>query len=491
MINKIVLSTIAASVLVTTSLSAGSLEDRIEKLEAIIMNMQKSNSNLEKTIVKIKAAKEDKEERVSEVEERLDDVEFRSYTDKLSFGVGMRVESNNYSNELTDGSKFSATVNRVKLNLNMKAKITDDMKFVGKLSMYKNFGDQTERDYNNDYAQGRRPMDSTVYAERAYVDWLMNSGSKVPFTLSLGRLSTSDGPSYNFKENTKRKGTFSALAYDWAVDGAIATANLDNFVSGLDVQYTYFTPSVTDASSGIAQIGDDTFEDTTVNGLIVNKTFKELSFGNELQLFHMKAADTTARTGIDTANMGDVAITGMMIEAKKINGNIDLFAHYAKSEAKPSGNMIQIDANGDGVYTAGAEPMMGMLQTNTGAGISTDSLSGNAFWVGTRYHINKDWKIGAEFNKGSKNWFSYTTGSNDPVNKLAVRGTAKEIYVTKSINKYANFRLGYIGINFDYTNSGMLIGTPWAINSPQAVAMSAMGAVKKTSNAYLTFNLLF
>ena len=480
MVNKIVLSVAVATALTSTSLSAGALEDKIKNLEIMITDMKKANAAkikvLEDTISSIKEAKIENEEVIEELDERVSDVEFRSYTDKIALGVGLRVENNNYSNEKADGSSFNSTINRVKTNINMKSQISDDMKFVGRLSMYKNWGDQTPRFKDNDYAQGRRPNGSELYVERAYVDWLTNRGSTVPFTLSLGRLSTTDGPSYNFKENTKRKGTFSALAYDWAMDGVVMTANLDKIISGTDIQLTYFTPSVEDEPNTISNIGYDGTEDTKVTGIIINKTFKELSFKNDFQIFHAPAADTTVRTDYGRENLGDMTISGVMAEATKINGNLDLFAHYARNKAEPNGKLVQVNA-------AGA--MMGMTQTGT---TSTETKTGNAIWIGARYHINKDWKIGAEYNKGSQNWFGYTVGSNDPTNKLAVRGDAVELYVTKSINKYANFRLGYVDINLDYTNSGMLIGTPWAIDSNQA---KAMGAVKNSKNTYLTFNLLF
>jgi len=480
---KILISAITAATMISVSANAGELEDRILKLE--------------KTIADMKAQKAEDEEIIDELDERVSDVEFRSYTDKISFGLGMRVESNHFTNTKLNGDKYSTTLNRIKVNINMKSKIADDMKFVGRLSMYKNWGDQTPRMTNLDYSQGRRPNSSELYVERAYVDWLTNKGSTVPFTVSLGRLSTSDGPSYNIKEDTKRKGTFSALAYDWAMDGVILTANLDKISSGTDVQFTYFTPSVQDNPKTISQIGYDSgIDDTTVTGLIVNKTFKKLSFGNSFQAYYIPATDTTVTVpGTDTAsgntetkNLGDMILTGAMMEFTKINGNIDFFTHYAQNEARPNGETISLK-NGKSAGLLSAVP------TATSTTVSTDSIYGHAIWVGTRYHINKVWKVGAEYNKGSKNWFSFTVGSNDPVNKLAVRGEVTEVYVTKSINKYANIRVGYIDINVDNMNSGMIFGSPRSLTDPnvvaQADALSDAGVVSDSRNLYISFNLLF
>jgi hypothetical protein len=133
----------------------------------------------------------------------------------------------------------------------------------------------------------------------------------------------------------------------------------------------------------------------------------------------------------------------------------------------------------------------GMLGTSSASSdVDTSDKNGNAVWLGARFHLNKDWKIGAEYNKGSKNWISFTGGSNDPLNKLATRGTAVETYVTKSINKYANVRVGYVKIDYDYTGSGNHLGTPMKISdlTPQT---GSTQIIEKTSNFYLTLNVLF
>ena len=73
--------------------------------------------------------------------------------------------------------------------------------------------------------QGRRPNDSSIFLERAYVDWTVLDGN-VPLTLTIGRQPSSDGPSHQFKDNTVRKATYSALSFDGAADGIVATLGL-------------------------------------------------------------------------------------------------------------------------------------------------------------------------------------------------------------------------------------------------------------------------
>lgn len=443
-------------------------------------------------IKELKAQVSDLQEYTEELEDTLDKVETATLTDKIQLGLGMRVEMNNYSNTYADGTSYKANdIWRTKLNINMKSKIADNLKFSGRLSMYKNWGDSTQRMTQNDSVQGRRPDSSVVYVERAYLDWTTNPGSEIPIIVTLGRQPSSDGPSYQIKENTTRKGTYDALAFDGAADGIIFTANLNKVSKGTSVRLAYGTPNVLDNEAGTTSqmnySGKDnsSFKNTKVTGLFLDQTISSLPFGNLIQAYGVSAKDMNANPSYDTnasvpgnndTNVGDFTITGLMVEGSKINGNIDLFAHYAKSEAKPNGNAIMIGG------TSSAPIMGGLL---SGMNDKT-TKSGDAIWLGARYHVNKDWKIGTEYNKGSKNWFSFTSGSNDPLNKLATRGDATELYISKAVNKHANIRVGYVDINYDYTGSGSHLGAPTKI-----IPALSTGAIKETKNAYITFNVLF
>ena len=459
--NKIILSTIAAAVLATTA-SATLAED------------------------------------LDDLDERLEIIETRSYTDKIQLGLGMRIEMNNYTNTYASGTSYDAKgIWRTKLNINMKSKIADNLKFSGRLSMYKNWGDSTTRMVNNDSMQGRRPDGSQLYVERAYLDWSLNKGATVPVIVTMGRQPSSDGPSYQIKEDTTRKGTYDALAFDGAADGIVFTALLNKISKGTSIRLAYGTPNVLDNEAGtdsqMSYSGKDRsdFENTKVSGLFLDQTFEKLPFENLTQIYTVSAKNLNANPAYDTntsapgmndVNVGDITITGAMFEASKINGNLDLFAHYSKSEAKPSGKSIDMD----GATSGAGKDYLGLL-TSTNGDVSTKS--GTAIWLGARYTVNKDWKVGAEYNKGSENWFSFTSGSNDPLNKLATRGTATEVYATMKVNRNANLRFGMVNINYDYTGSGSHLGAPSKISDLPANYKAQ--TIEKTSNAYITFNVLF
>jgi hypothetical protein len=474
---KNIVSLLSLALIYPTFVSAETLEEKVERLEKTVQSLTQSRSKYSKNF----------QLDIEDLEERLDSVETRSYTDKIQFGIGMRVERNSYSNTYADGSTFDANeVWRTKLNLNMRSKIADNLKFTGRLSMYKNWGDSTQRMVYHDDMQGRKPDSSELYVERAYVDWALNKDAKIPLILTLGRQPSTDGPSYHIKEDFKRKGTYDALVFDGAADGIVLTTKLHNYMDNTTFRLAYCKPNVRDnAARSTTQTqysgwdDEGAYKDMKIIGLFIDKSF-DLPYNNLFQLYTVDAKNINANVQYDTntstpntddINVGDVSVSGAMLELSKINSNIDLFFHYAQSKAKPNGKFITMNGQDLGLLSSGND---------------TSSKNGNAIWLGGKYSINKDYKIGAEYNKGSKNWFSFTTGSNDPLNKLATRGDATEIYFTKAINKFANLRIGHLKINYEYTGSGQHVGTPTKTTSSLGKT-----ALKETTNTYITFNMLF
>jgi len=476
MTKKLIISTVASMAILTTCANAVSLEDRILKLENIIQKQQKTIKNLSS----LNAL--ELEDEIEELDERLETVETRSFTDKIQLGLGMRVEANNITTTYADGSKPANEdiIWRTKLNLNMKAKIAHNLKFTGKLSSYKNWGDSntnTSAYANIDSRQGRTPDNtSALFVERAYLDWNMNPSSYIPVTMTLGRQPSSDGPSYQIKEGMTRKGTYDALAFDGAADGIVFTANLSKLAKSTSARIAYGTPSNT-SNNGSAT---STVEDTKVTGLFVDTSFENIGQDNLFQIYHVMAkdfnADASGAAGKNDTNVGDFDVSGLMFEVNNLS-NFDFFAHYARSLAKPNGKTVNMSSMGGSATS-------GLLSSTS----STEEQSGHAIWLGTRYNFTSKWSLGAEYNKGSKNWFSFTYAPNDPLNKLATRGTATEIYVSKEINKYANIRLGHVNIDYDYTGSAMHLSSPMTMSEAQAAGANP---VKEKQNTYLTFNVLF
>jgi len=319
--------------------------------------------------------------------------------------------------------------------------------------MYKYWGDGTRNLYSfYDSAQGRVPSDSSLYVERIYLDWFLNQDGYIPMAITIGRQPSTDGPSHQFKDNTSRKATYSSLLYDGAADGMIFTMDISKIIDnknsflrfGYAKGYSCFENST--MANNTSSYSSDNIDDTDVYGIFFDTTLPYVE-NSLIQLSYSKI-DNIIANQLDTnliqnKNIGNVDMYGAMIELSDIkNSDIDLFLHYGHSEANPNSNSYLIYG---GLLSAAGD---------------TTTKSADSIWLGSRYSFGdrKKYKIGFEYNYGSKNWVNMTQGSYDSYNKLTTRGEAYETYASYAINRYANIRLGYIKINYDYSGSGNFVG---------------------------------
>lgn len=477
---RIVLSALASAFLAVTASNASELTERLDKLEKQMQQLQTENKELKKTVSNTKGGASSEE--LEDLENRLSEIETRSYTDRIQFGIGFKSRVENFKRQMADGT--SSTDNNIwssKVMLNMRSEITDDMKFNGRLSMYKYWADSNKHPMSEyDSTQGRLPSDSALYVERAYIDWTLNNGDDIPVTLTIGRQPSSDGPSYTYMDDTTRKSTYSALAFDGAADGVVATVNLAK-VTGVEntaVRIAYgkgYQDDSRDAQSTSPYSGvssSQAIDDTNVVGIFVDSSIPVVA-NSLVQLGYVTASDmvdfSNPASGVTPKNIGDLSVGVALVETPNVmSSGLDFFAQYAVSQAEANG--VQ------GAYG-------GLLGSTT-----AETKRGNALWVGTRYELplQSKPKIGAEYNKGSQNWLAFTSGAHDPYNKLATRGDAYEIYFIQPVNKYSFLRAGIVMMDYKYTGSGSHLGTPTAITTA-----SGANVLDELTNYYLQFNLLY
>jgi len=425
------------------------------------------------------------EERLDEFEDSMEKVETKSLVDKVSFGVGFTTTVNNYAKKYADGHTHkSKNLYSTKLMLNMKSKVSNNMIFYGRLSMYKYWADSTVHMYSMfDSMEGRAPHSSTLFVERAYVDWrFTDKDSFMPSILTIGRQPSSDGPSHQYKANTTRKATYSALVFDGASDGIVLTSSLKNIlpITGAKLRVAYgkgfqndeTRPNVVNAFIG----SDNNLKDTDVYGLFLESNL----FGADNTLFQIGVAamQNIVANALDTnasanKNIGDVTFAGVMFEGTNIyNSGLDLFAHFAYSTAKPSGEVYMYNGRGYSLL---------------GDGSDFDTKDSSAFWIGGRYSFDENSKLGLEYNQAGKYWISATQGAYDLINKLATRGKAMETYYIHSINRYSYIKFGGMYVDYDYTGSGWFLGDPKSMDS--LTGDSAKNNIKNIKNVYLQFGL--
>ena len=465
---------------VALSLSANS-DNNTVSLQSLLQEVK----DLKQEVVSLKKSQTQNHENIDDIYENIDSIEAVGLQDKVNFGLGFKTNLDNFTKTYADGHKVSNNnIWSNKLMLNMKAHITENMNFYGRLSMYKYWGSSYIHPYTYyDNMQGRLPADSALYVERAYLNWFLLKETLLPIAFTIGRQPSSDGPSNHLKENTARKGTYSALLYDGAADGIVMTADISKLIklpkSYLRFGYAKgFGHSETSQNVGNAFIGasNNDIKDTNVAGVFLDMTLPYMQ-NSLVQVSYSKMMDIAANpldhNSSTNNNIGDVDLYGAMIELSNINNtHLDLFAQYGHSHAMPNGN---------GYLTYGG--LLGDKGDTTGK-------DADSFWIGSRYGFGEKqkYKLGLEYNQGSKNWINLTQGSFDVYNKLATRGNAFEAYMMYVINRYANLRLGYVNIDYKYTRSGWFVGKSEKISSSTSNPQSTLDSLQ---SIYLKMNVLF
>lgn len=231
-------------------------------------------------------------EELSELQTRVDKTELHTATDKLSWGVDLRVraDSIHYDNMLMappaltgaffvpadQGGFNGATVPQIqqgmggmiaagmvpppdrnnvdndtimtnRLRLNMKAKVNQHLDFAGRVSSYKTFGDSTGvkvfqgmNDVTFDGTTTSLPRGDQLRLERAYFN-VKGDWGRVPVNFSLGRRPSTEGSPLEYQNYGMVGGSPLAHIINWQFDGAsmaFALEDLSN-IPGFAVKLCY------------------------------------------------------------------------------------------------------------------------------------------------------------------------------------------------------------------------------------------------------------
>ncbi len=392
---------------------------------------------------------------IEEIYDTLDEVETKTLKDRINFGAEVRVRVDNYYNK--DYVFYDATGTPHKdsdhqdnfwssrFRLNMDAKISRDLTFHGRLSVTKNWADNDNPSFYNEFNRGHGASDTSVEFERAYVDWIVPN-SPVPLAITFGRQPSTEGPPIEYRENRLRQSTYPALLYDGETDGIVATIGLERYIgvkdSGLRLAY------------GKGFQDDDDMANWRDNSGLDDTNFMAAFFEGQIPMVKNSLMVFSYIRGFDmvdnplgaNTNVGDMDLFGVHLQASDImKTGVDAFVSWGLNHSHPDGNV--------------AENMGGLL-TDDGK----DNKTGWAIYAGLRYmlpiQVLNNPKIGFEYNHGSQYWFTFTQSSIEPFNKLATRGDVYDVYYIQPLNKNLFARIGYTYIDYDYTNSGIHLGKP-------------------------------
>ena len=542
-------------------IQAGASEE-LDALKEQIKALQEKIENLEK---QSNWAQDD----IEDLSDRVDKTEMHTTTDKVSFGVEFRsrADSIHYNDirmapaqimgafftPVSMGGFNGATASQVqqaigqmamynmippadsydadndiiftnKFRLNMRAVVNSNLRFEGRMAMYKVFGDSTGIKFNQgslgdvtfDGNTTSLPHGDTMRLERAYFV-LQDEFGKVPVSFSFGRRPSTDGPPLEYRDYGLVGGSPLASIINWQFDGASLAFGLEEVIGipgfsfklcygvgfesdwGNSTSLNYMQSDLEDVhligfisdlyddgntslminyahASGIT----DGFTGLTVMPFIIERT-DMTGDGIPEYYFSQNSGGFVSRFEPQT-NIGDWDAVTMLLRSnlKDLTGlDIDLFLSGSWTHTNPNAVSKSpfYELMGMGLLSSN-----GVLQSQDGYGI----------YAGSIFPMPRDGRLGFEFNYGSKYWFPFT-GAEDSLigSKVATRGKVYEAYYIQPVfSRNFFFKLGTQYYDYDYTGSGNPLGAPVKIDEANALD-SINPIVDKVWNIYLSANFQF
>lgn len=413
------------------------------------------------------------EKKVAKNYEKINDVKTHDANDNIKFDVDFRTQYDNIQYKLSNGTtRANDGLLSNRLWLGMGYQPNDNTVFKGLLSYNKLFGENTTTVTQNSNSQfdwvinEAAGNDNALNVKEAY--WLYKKdtlfGSKVPWTVSVGRRPSTDGLGINFRTDDKAKSPL-AHAVNVEFDGLSARFDLDK-ITGVPGMWWKLCAGrgLTNAALRFDSGGGYDYTNTTTTNNIDMLGFIFVPYDDGQYSINTTYAQAWNLIGYESGqttftDFGDLELANIVLKSYGIGNGISdylddttVFASFAMSKTHP------------GNSTAG---MLGSHQSQTGTSV----------WLGVNAPCPIDpesSRIGVEWNKGSKYWRSFTYGEDSMIgSKVAARGTAWEVYRNSKINNALSWSIRYTKINYDYTGSNGFFGyygAPVDINSsPTAV----------------------
>lgn len=412
------------------------------------------------------------------------------------------------------------TLYTTRFRMNLRAKATENVEVKARIVGYKVWGMQDSatpetnedgiNDTNSPYflnsrsfdgTAGRQPGDNKLILDRAFMNW--NNIGGLPVWFSIGRRPTTDGPPNQLRMNSDQRLATPIAYMDYPFDG-VSLGYAYNNLGGLTdapgrIRFCYgrgFEAGPNQKNTGINDVdfagfnwdvyskGSRFFNIQSFGAFNIFNVPGDTYFPNPLELAQEELyPGSTTNQYLDRVNMGNIFQTAAVYMDKYQNLNYFVTGGWSHTSPKATDEM--------GITLLGdfwAPPQ---------------AKNGYSIFIGARYDLpDLGLKIGAEYNHGTKNWLAFAPGHDDMYSsKLATRGNVYEIYGIydipggEVISKYgkAFIRLGYQHYDYNYTYSGMWLGTPTKISDIQNDPIYAQfyAPIDSMDQVYLTFEANF
>ena len=480
-----------------------------------VQDLERKIEELSRQLDELKSAMGQQAEMNRATAEKLDDLDLEDLEDKMDeWDLAARFKLNGdfrsrldlYSADTVFGRSLNNdTLWTNRFRLDMRVKATENVEFKGRLAMNKTWGMQSAFTDDSgamwpvfDGNVGRTPADSsTLYVDRAYVNW--NNIGGAPVWFSIGRRPTTDGPPSQIRLGADERLATPVAFFNYPFDGATLGYgyNWGNEALGSGkIRFCYgrgFEAGL--QNDAIGQLADTDF--AGINWDIADKDNRLLNF-QTFMVFNVFNYPNFQDPIINQA-FGDMSGMG----ARQDLGNLwhtDVVYQDKVSDFRYfiSGGYSQSQPNANGMFNDFPAMMMGL------EGPNQDDQNGYALYAGVRYDIDSmNLKIGAEYNWGSEYWIALSPGHDDIYqSKLATRGQVFEVYTIwdipagEAISQYgrAFIRLGYQHYDYDYSGSGDWNMKPYDLGNQadlMSLRMMGMDPVESADQVYLTFEASF
>jgi len=449
-------------------------------------------------------------------------------------GMTTGMASGNYNNNVMWTTR---------MRLDMKAKVYDNVKFMGRLTMYKQWASSTDAkvfdswgSYTMDGSNGGNTTGDWLRVERAFFSWYHIGGSN--WYLSIGRRPSTHGPPTQFRENEPRGGTPPGQLVDFNFDGISIGYNL-GALTGIDGQElhicygqgfesqfgtgSYWNPEHSLKDTQLAGVTADLMNDgqnylqatafaavnvtngfsgqlavpnTMLNSIGANDIYQGTMINNAGgdgsayitagQTFQTLANNLggngmTLYSRLDpTKNIGNIVIGGIDFVRQEWSG-IDWFV---------CGGWSRADSNGQASYFGG--PLNGVTLDAQGNPVATDSKARNGYSIYAGVRVPAPYgKVGFEYNWGSRYWTPFVQAEDDLIGpKLGTRGQVFDLYYIFDINPHMFIKLDGMYYDYAYTNSNSPVGPALKIsdvknmNAQQLMANGVMMAMPVIDTAW-------
>jgi hypothetical protein len=428
----------------------------------------------------------DLRERVEQLEDIVQDLERKAAAQRLGWSADYRVtlSSFRYRGDALDGSRQPDGAPRQvdlrnneqwthRVRLSIQAAPSSKLRFRARLVAFKRFGD-TSFTPLLDAAQSRVPHDAAARFDRFWLDWFATDR----LSLSLGRISTSDGSPAELRENLEQPAASISLGFTDAEFDAIAmTYRLGSLL--LRTSYISLQFQRPDDPFGMLPFlaKDETPVRIYAASLLVRSSggalpTAELSayinprFRSIYPLPPVLGPDgTPLRPTSSPRSFGKLGAGSLLLLWRELLPGLDLFTSASVSFADPNGEAIEYPLGPGGASV----PVFALV------GHDADTQLGYQLYGGLRYRLPfggvRAPKLGFEATHGSRYLVLFTTPTSDLVTRIGVRGDTYDAYYIQPI--YANLfaRLSYTRIDYSHSpplGGGLGLTAPFGGTAPEA-----------------------